>query len=170
MARDLRVARTVNRFGLSGQGGVSAGSSPQIQEAHMSISQWILANGDSLQFGFFLGLIVVLALLEPLVPRRPGPMNRASRWTTNLFFTVLNVLALGIMPVSLIGAAPWAEARGWGLLNQLPLPAAVAVAITLAVRAFISFFTHYLMHMVPLFWRLHRVHHLDTELDVTTTV
>jgi sterol desaturase/sphingolipid hydroxylase (fatty acid hydroxylase superfamily) len=26
------------------------------------------------------------------------------------------------------------------------------------------------MHMVPTFWRLHRVHHLDTELDVTTTV
>jgi len=45
-----------------------------------------------------------------------------------------------------------------------------AVVVTLAVRGFISFFTHYLMHMVPLFWRLHRVHHLDTELDVTTTV
>jgi sterol desaturase/sphingolipid hydroxylase (fatty acid hydroxylase superfamily) len=40
----------------------------------------------------------------------------------------------------------------------------------LLARGFISFFTHYLMHKVPLLWRLHRVHHLDTELDVSTTV
>src|SRR5262245_3299313 len=26
------------------------------------------------------------------------------------------------------------------------------------------------MHKVPLFWRVHRVHHTDTELDVSTTV
>lgn len=26
------------------------------------------------------------------------------------------------------------------------------------------------MHKVPLFWRVHRVHHFDTELDVSTTV
>ncbi len=26
------------------------------------------------------------------------------------------------------------------------------------------------MHRVPWFWRLHRVHHLDTELDVSSTV
>jgi sterol desaturase/sphingolipid hydroxylase (fatty acid hydroxylase superfamily) len=42
--------------------------------------------------------------------------------------------------------------------------------VTLIVRGFISFSTHYLMHTVPLLWRVHRVHHLDTELDVSTTV
>ena len=26
------------------------------------------------------------------------------------------------------------------------------------------------MHKVAVFWRLHQVHHLDTELDVSTTV
>jgi sterol desaturase/sphingolipid hydroxylase (fatty acid hydroxylase superfamily) len=50
------------------------------------------------------------------------------------------------------------------------LPLAVSVPLTLLARGFISFFTHRLMHGVPWLWRLHRVHHLDTELDVTTTV
>ena len=27
-----------------------------------------------------------------------------------------------------------------------------------------------MMHKVPLLWRVHRVHHTDTELDVSTTV
>jgi len=136
----------------------------------MSFAHWILDNGEFLQIGLFFGLLAALAALEPVVPRRAGPMERARRWPTNLFFTLLNFLALGIVPVSIVGIASWAEARHWGLLNQVTLPVAVTVAVTLAVRAFISFFTHYLMHMVPLFWRLHRVHHLDTELDVTTTV
>jgi len=37
-------------------------------------------------------------------------------------------------------------------------------------RGFVSWVTHLLMHKVPLFWRVHRVHHTDTELDVSTTV
>ena len=41
---------------------------------------------------------------------------------------------------------------------------------TLLVRGFISFFTHLLNHKIPFLWRFHRVHHLDTELDVSSTV
>jgi sterol desaturase/sphingolipid hydroxylase (fatty acid hydroxylase superfamily) len=136
----------------------------------MSRVQWLLDNGDSLQIAVFFGLLAALAALEPLIPRRTGPMQRGTRWPVNLFFTVLNFLALGILPLSLVSVAVWAGQHHWGLLNQVALPAAAAIVITLAVRGFISFFTHYLMHMVPLFWRLHRVHHLDTELDITTTV
>ncbi|MGE0594692.1 MAG: sterol desaturase family protein [Vicinamibacterales bacterium] len=58
----------------------------------------------------------------------------------------------------------------WGLLNRWGAPSAVAALITLAARALVSYGTHYAMHAVPGLWRLHRVHHLDTELDVTTTV
>ena len=136
----------------------------------MSAPQWILAHGESLQVSLFFGLLLVLAAIEPLVPRRPGPMDRGARWPTNLIFTLLNFLALGVLPVSIVSTAFWAEQHKWGLLNQLVLPTVVLVGVTLVVRGFISFFTHYLMHMVPVFWRLHRVHHLDTELDVTTTV
>ena len=41
---------------------------------------------------------------------------------------------------------------------------------TLLARGFISFFTHFLMHKVQFLWLIHRVHHLDTEMDVSTTV
>jgi sterol desaturase/sphingolipid hydroxylase (fatty acid hydroxylase superfamily) len=136
----------------------------------MSVPQWILAHGDSLQVGVFFGLLGALAVLEALAPRRSGPMSRWTRWPTNLFFTLLNLMALGVLPVSIVSVAFWAERAGWGLLNRFPTPTALVVIVTLAVRGFIAFFTHYLMHMVPAFWRLHRVHHLDTELDVTTTV
>jgi sterol desaturase/sphingolipid hydroxylase (fatty acid hydroxylase superfamily) len=136
----------------------------------MSISQWILTHGDALQIGLFFGLLLVLAGVEWMVPRRSGSMDRKARWPTNLLFTFLNLMMLGVLPISIISTAFWAEEREYGLLHDFAPPAAVAVIATLLVRGFISFFTHYLMHMVPAFWRLHRVHHLDTELDVTTTV
>src|SRR5262245_54338078 len=136
----------------------------------MDFANWILGHGDDLQVTVFFAQLVVLAFLERIAPRRTGSLDRKMRWPANLFLTFVNFMALGIVPVSLISGAIWAQQHGWGLLNRVTLPLAALVAINLLVRGFISFFTHYLMHMVPLFWRAHRVHHLDTELDVTTTV
>ena len=136
----------------------------------MSFPDWILENGDSLQFVLFFALLPVLAIVERLVPRRRGRMDRAIRWPTNFFLTAISIVAMGALPVSFVSAALWAQANGWGLLNLVRVPPVAFVAATLAVRGFISFSTHYLMHMVPLLWRVHRVHHLDTELDVSTTV
>lgn len=136
----------------------------------MTFSEWVLVNGEMLQFVLFFAALLLLAVAERLVPRRTGPMDRWIRWPTNYLLTFVNVVALGALPTSFIGAAFWAEAHGWGLLNQIPLPVAALLAATLLVRGFISFFTHYLMHMVPVLWRVHRVHHLDTEIDVSSTV
>ena len=99
-------------------------------------------------------------------------LNRglAAEGTSYKFLTFVNVLALSALPISFIGVALLARTNGWGLLNQISLPLAALVTVNLLVRGFISFFTHYLMHMVPALWRVHRVHHLDTELDVSSTV
>jgi sterol desaturase/sphingolipid hydroxylase (fatty acid hydroxylase superfamily) len=136
----------------------------------MTFSEWILKHGESLQFVLFFGLLGILAIAERRVPRRPDPMDRVLRWPVNYFLTVLNIGAMGMLPVSFIGAALWAESHGWGLFNTVRLPFAVLICANLLVRAFISFLTHYLNHAVPVLWRVHRVHHLDTELDVSTTV
>ncbi len=50
------------------------------------------------------------------------------------------------------------------------VPASLGLLATLLLRGFISWGTHLLNHKVPVLWRFHRVHHLDTELDVSSTV
>jgi sterol desaturase/sphingolipid hydroxylase (fatty acid hydroxylase superfamily) len=136
----------------------------------MAFPEWILVNGGDVQAAGFAVLLIVFAVAERAAPRRPAGSDRALRWRTNLALTVTNVVVLSLMPLTFLGAAAWAERRGWGLLNVVALPLVPLIVVNLLLRGFISFFMHYLMHKLPLFWRLHRVHHLDTDLDVSSTV
>ncbi len=135
----------------------------------MSATDWLIANGGDVQAVLFFGLFGAFFVLERVIPRRQYHENQTRRRITNGLLLVSTVLMTTIVPISFITAALWASANGVGLLNQVSLPAAVVIAATLLVRAFVSFFTHFLSHKVPVLWRLHRVHHLDTELDVTST-
>jgi sterol desaturase/sphingolipid hydroxylase (fatty acid hydroxylase superfamily) len=130
---------------------------------------WVLANADSLQFELFFALLAAFGLAEALAPKRSEPMRRA-RWVTNFVLTTLNIIVLSLLPVSFFTAAVWSMRHHVGLFNVASLSGPVFVVVTLLARGFISFFTHYLAHKVPWLWRVHRVHHLDTELDVSTTV
>lgn len=134
------------------------------------IDAWITQNADDLQVGLFFGLFIVFALVEVLAPCRPRPGGQRLRWFTNLTLTALNIVVLSSLPVTFFAVAVWAQARGLGVVNAVEMPVTAAIFATLLVRAFLSFFTHYILHKVPWLWRVHRVHHLDTEMDVSTTV
>lgn len=136
----------------------------------MDISRWLLTRGDELQVVLFFALLISLAAAERLRPRRRQSMARSVRWPTNFLLTLINLMVMGVLPVTFISAAQWSADQGWGLLNIVKTGSVVAAIVTLLVRAFISFGTHYVHHMVPFLWRIHRIHHLDTELDVSTTV
>jgi sterol desaturase/sphingolipid hydroxylase (fatty acid hydroxylase superfamily) len=136
----------------------------------MNLSEWLLANGGDLQFGLFFGLFALLASVERFVPRRPAFANRRARWSANIGMTALNLVLLGALPLSFISVAQWASIEGWGLLNLIALPLPLALTTNLLLRGFLSFLTHLLAHKIPVLWRIHRVHHFDTEMDVSTTV
>lgn len=134
------------------------------------IDQWIIQNANDLQVALFFTLFFIFSLAEVLEPKRTGPMRRKERWLTNLLMTALNIAVMSMLPITFFGVAVWAQKQGFGLFNYFTLPLLGTLIATLLARGFISFFTHYLMHKVPLLWQLHRVHHLDTEMDVSTTV
>jgi sterol desaturase/sphingolipid hydroxylase (fatty acid hydroxylase superfamily) len=53
---------------------------------------------------------------------------------------------------------------------MLGVPEWIAALCTLVVSSLAGYLVHVVMHKVPLLWRLHRVHHLDTHLDISTTL
>ncbi|MCA8978152.1 MAG: sterol desaturase family protein [Planctomycetes bacterium] len=133
------------------------------------LAQWLVSHGETLQFALLFAGFLSLAVIERFVPRRPVDADHRRRWVTNILLTCLSIAVLMALPASFVTAAFWAEGAHFGLLNRADLPMPALALATVLLRAFISFGTHYLMHKVPLLWRFHRVHHLDTELDVSTT-
>jgi len=127
-----------------------------------------------LRLSVFLGLFAVFAGLEALAPRRKRVLGRGRRWLTNLSITVLNTLALRalalVVPFLAVGAAVDAWSMGWGALNRVVWPLWIEVLLALLALDFAIWAQHWLTHKVPLFWRFHRMHHADRDMDVTTAL
>lgn len=131
-----------------------------------------MANELLWRLGVFLTLFVLFAGLEALVPRRSRILSRARRWPTNLAMTVLNSVALRalavLLPLLAIGAALDAGAQGWGLFNRIDWPVWLELVLAVLILDLAIWAQHLVTHKVPLFWRFHRVHHADRDMDVTT--
>ena len=124
-----------------------------------------------IRLGFFVGVLVVMALWELAAPRRRLTTSKPLRWLSNLGLAALNTAVLRLLlPMGAVGVALLAEARGWGLLNNLPLPAWVAVPVAVIVLDLAIYLQHVMFHAVPVLWRLHMVHHADLDFDFTTGV
>lgn len=118
----------------------------------------------------FWGMIVLLGTIEFLLPQFPDVPDRARRWPTNFGLGVLNGLIASSVPVASIGAAQWATANGIGLLNWIAAPWWLALPCTLLIKSLGQYAFHRLSHAQPPLWRLHRVHHCDVHLDVSSAL
>ena len=122
-----------------------------------------------LRLGFFLGILAVIATWELLWPRRKQLFSRATRWPSNIGIVVLNTLILRVIfPTAAVGIAEYASVNQLGMLNQFNLGVIIEIIIAVLVLDAAIYFQHVMFHAVPLFWRLHRMHHADPDFDVTT--
>lgn len=122
-----------------------------------------------LRLVFFLGIFCGMVLWERFSPRRSLTQNRTTRWLNNIGLVAFNTLLVRLLfPAAAVGAAVYAEAKGWGLLRQAALPEWVAGITAIAVLDLVIYLQHVLFHKVPFFWRFHRMHHTDLDIDVTS--
>jgi sterol desaturase/sphingolipid hydroxylase (fatty acid hydroxylase superfamily) len=122
-----------------------------------------------IRFGCFSGVLLIFALAEIMLPRRRLSCRRPMRWTSNLAIAALNVLLVrAVLPIGAVGIGFAAEMHGWGILNAISLPSWLAAALAFVALDFIIYLQHVMFHAVPVFWRLHMVHHADHDCDIST--
>src|SRR5205823_7553589 len=96
---------------------------------------------------------------------RRDSIQTAGRWTTNIGLLIIGgTLASLAIPAGLYG---FAAAQVSGPLAAVPVPAQVLV--TVLFLDLWRYWEHRLFHRAEFLWRLHLVHHSDTQIDVTTT-
>ena len=152
-------------------------------------------NTAIIRLSVFLGVFVLMAVLEALLPAREAVLSRKTRWLGNLSMVVMGALVSRILlPVTLVGVSLWAQQKGIGVFNVL-LDAVSADAsssnqllnsgeplnnsstylvhiaiVTLSVLLLdmLIYWQHRLFHTVPMLWRFHKMHHADSHVDTTT--
>ncbi|MFP3874208.1 MAG: sterol desaturase family protein [Thiohalophilus sp.] len=135
----------------------------------MNIEELILGNEPLIRLGFFFGILALIGLWEVLAPRRPLSASKGVRWGSNLGIVALNTIVVRLLfPAAAVGMAFFAGEQDWGIFNYYAVPYWLAVVVSVIALDFVVWLQHVMVHAVPLFWRLHRMHHADLDFDVTT--
>ncbi len=112
-----------------------------------------------------------LMLWEWLAPRRRLAVGRRSRWPSNLGILAVDIVAVRLLvPTAAVGVALTASDRGWGLFSLAGVPSWAAILFGVIALDLVIYVQHCVFHHVPLLWRLHRMHHADLDIDVSTGV
>jgi sterol desaturase/sphingolipid hydroxylase (fatty acid hydroxylase superfamily) len=117
----------------------------------------------------FVTVFALVAYAETVAPRRALTVAKGERWFNNLSIIVLgSIVVKALFPLAATGVAVAAEAKGWGLFNQLQWPLWWRVIVSILLLDLVIYLQHLMFHAVPLLWRIHMVHHADLDLDVSS--
>ena len=152
-------------------------------------------NTAVIRLSVFLGVFVLMAVLEALLPAREAVLSRKTRLLGNLSMVVMGALVSRILlPATLVGVSLWAQQKGIGVFNVLldavpadasssnqllnsgePLSNSSAYLVHIAIVTLsvllldmLIYWQHRLFHTVPMLWRFHKMHHADSHVDTTT--
>ena len=152
-------------------------------------------NTAVIRLSVFLGVFVLMAVLEALLPAREAVLSRKARWLGNLSMMVMGTLVSRILlPATLVGVSLWAQQKGIGVFNVLldAVPADASssnqllnsgeplnnsstylvhiaiVTLSVLLLDMLIYWQHRLFHTVPMLWRFHKMHHADSHVDTTT--
>ncbi len=114
-----------------------------------------------------MGLAALAELAVPLFGRTPPQQKRGA---ANLGLTVLTLLLNGALMSAAAGIALTMCPQVPGLMTLVGLPFIVQLIASIVVLDFFfGYLAHWAMHRSAILWRVHRVHHSDPFVDVTTT-
>nr|WP_275658498.1 sterol desaturase family protein [Vibrio diabolicus] len=135
----------------------------------MTVTETTFQDPSWIRLGFFLGVLLLCALWENKLPRKTLTASRGFRWVNNLSLVAVNSLIVAlVMPIAAFQAAIIAQEQQWGLFNLLSLPAWLNVLLAVILLDFVIYVQHVVFHYVKPLWKLHRMHHADLDIDVTT--
>lgn len=133
------------------------------------MNMFIVDNEIFIRLACFMAVFGLMSLWELIAPRRKPSFTRRLRWFHNIAITLLNSAVIRVLfPAAAVGTAFVGELNAWGLFNELHVPSPVAGLLSFVLLDLTIYAQHFVFHHVPYLWRLHRMHHADLDIDVST--
>ena len=126
-------------------------------------------NPSLVRFACYVSVLIVLCVFEILRPYREPSLPRTGRWLDNLGITLLNNILLTLSLASVVSASlAYAGRVKTGLFYIFEFHSLLKMFLTVIIMDILLYIWHLMNHVVPFFWRFHRVHHSDLNMDVST--
>ena len=123
------------------------------------------------RLAFIVGSLLILWMIEGAIPLLPlkYKKNKTRHAGVNLFFTLIHLVIHTGFGVLIVFLSDWAASQQFGIIYWLDTSVVVTIIISaLMLDFFGGWLSHVIEHKVPLFWRMHIIHHADNNVDVTT--
>ncbi len=123
------------------------------------------------RLAFLAGSILILWIIEggiPLITMR-YKKSKFRHAVINFTFTLFHLIIHAALAVYVVLICDWCVANHFGLVQWLNFPVwAIVIFGILSMDFFGGWLVHITEHKVPLLWRIHLLHHTDTNVDVTS--
>lgn len=113
-----------------------------------------------------LGTVFIFGILENLFPFFTYKTNFIRRVSTNFLLGLFNAIATSLTIVFLLKLV-WQQTTWSGLFQGMQPAWLVGILSILILDAYL-YFWHRFMHVWPLAWRFHRVHHTERTMNIST--
>jgi sterol desaturase/sphingolipid hydroxylase (fatty acid hydroxylase superfamily) len=116
------------------------------------------------------GIFLLLMLIEALFPLRQRKRSWIRRVIINgCMSAVAFVVGTFVVRNVSLGLIGWTSENQFGLLQFFELPLGVQFVAGFLLMDLTFYYWHRVNHVVPLLWRFHNVHHIDPDMDVSTS-
>jgi sterol desaturase/sphingolipid hydroxylase (fatty acid hydroxylase superfamily) len=118
----------------------------------------------------FIVIFISLLSLEYFFPLRNKTHSLVVRLLINASLSVISFMVVFFLvsPASKT-AISWSSENNYGILNLIRFPAIIEGIIAFLLMDLAFYYWHLANHKIPFFWRFHNVHHIDPDLDVSTS-
>ena len=124
-----------------------------------------------LRLSVFILLILVFGILKLYCPRKADNRPQKQRRMINLGLMLVNTISVRLLlPLATFEVANYVADNGIGLFNIVSLPFMLNLVMTIIVFDLLIYVQHALFHRIKPLWNIHRIHHTDTVIDVTTGI
>ncbi len=110
-------------------------------------------------------LLTIFFTLEQIINKDFLIKNRALHLLHGIPLQIGYMLVNFAIAFLVVACFQWIDNSHIGLFNQIKLPYAFKVVLGVLCIDFVAYWSHRAYHTLPIFWRMHRVHHSDTNLD-----
>jgi sterol desaturase/sphingolipid hydroxylase (fatty acid hydroxylase superfamily) len=130
-------------------------------------------NEAQVRITVFITVLVCFVVLENIIPegKNQPKTSMPKRWFNHIGMVLVgNLLSRLMLPLGLVGVALYSQKCSLGLFNNVHLPYFVEIILGVMMLDLVIYWQHRLFHKIPVLWLLHRVHHIDPNLDVTSAL